>query len=832
MFLALGLAGCPGKSPPQLVLPKQPDAYDQWAQGLQQEDAFYAELQRLQRLYTAEPDLSLAAPNNYDGQYTLSSRVEEQRAGLVLTERTTKQQWSLWFYDTTGAGAPKPEDTLPPPSAGPAQTSADPGRYAPDADPRALAPQRAAAPRIEILRNEPTAGGYKLELSLNGGEVAVNVTARWLQGRFLQCTRELTLGGLDQAKQADVAQTAWVLDGAWLPYRLAPGLSGPYGIVPDTQADGAWYSKLYPMEAMVPAVAAFDRTHGFMLAVTDDHPRKLDRRYELGYAIPRGHVAGMQIRVAYTMYDGTRDCFDRPWLASGLPIRDSIVLEPFALQCKSADPALVEAEAAEVVQHVADFVHAFHFVPQPPALPEPGPVVRAGQLPELAARLGQNATVADGLTQAVGPCGARLCLLDPWTAQARPAGPAPSAKPEPVSILTGIGIDDTGLSGGKPLAEEQVQRLQQLKQGGLPVLAETSLHNIPYYRHPETPNLPQMQPAWFVDDDDGQVLADRLALLKQGADCGWPETVAPNWRSPQAKAWFTRKLVEDLARYPDVAGYCLTLPGPRSDRATDGAVPSTPLTGSFEAQTALFQLHLGEAIRASRSDALILADTMPNLGQPAWCAALLPAVTMPPVASSGAGTAIQPQPTQRLATFLLNRVFEVQPYLSAASSPEPQDPASSTLAAAVMRAVGAPNGMLFEPGSACAGFPAYALHQAELFNCCGELRVLYSEPAQNAYTGGNERPAQRTKQIAVLPADWAGAHAVWVCFAGIGGTMRIDNYNYLSVSWEGGGWTDKLPTGYWEIEHPSKGAKIEPGDAVLILFKPMAPLPSAGKPIG
>lgn len=198
-------------------------------------------------------------------------------------------------------------------------------------------------------------------------------------------------------------------------------------------------------------------------------------------------------------------------------------------------------------------------------------------------------------------------------------------------------------------------------------------------------------------------------------------------------------------------------------------------------------------------------------------------------------------PTQRLSTFLLNRIFGLQPYLTAESDFSNADFLDTTIAQTVMRTVGTPNGVLLDPAAAAGiwsdptaapGFPTFATHQYELQAASGELRVVYSDPAKNAYTGGDERPAVCTKQIAILPGNWTGAQAVWVCFQGIGGSLRVDKYNYLSISWEGGGWTGKLPTGYWEIEHPSKGAKIEPGDAVLIQLKPISPMFTPGKPVG
>lgn len=785
----LALPGCPG-SKPQLILPQQPDQYDQWAQGLQQEGAFYAELQRLQRLYSDAPDLALAAPQAFDGEYMLKSRIEQQRAGLILTDRKTDEQWTLWFFDAAGKGAPK----------------------------------------IETIRDEASAGGYSIELSLDGGAASVSIVARWVQGRYLQCTRELTLSGLDQAQQAEPAFTTWALDGAWLPYRMAPGLSGPYGVVPDREADGAWHSRVYPVEAMVPAVAAYDRTHGFMLAVSDDHPRKLDRRYDLGFAIPKGLAPGEQIRCTYTTYDGTRDTFDRPWLASGLSIRDSIVLEPLKLACKSADPTLVEAESAEVIQHVADFVHAYHFVPKPPKLPEPGGIVRVGQLPDLAAKLGQGATLADGIMQAAGPCGAKLCLMYSLAAANEEERTHKGAAGlEQLPLLAGIGIDTSGLTGGKGLKSEQIQLLQQLKQGGLPALVETNIQAIRFSKNMDT-DLLHLRPDWFVDIH-GWVLADRLASLKAGNDCGWPLAVQPNWHNLQALAWVTRKITDDLARYPDVAGYLIKAPEPTLYDLHMAQELKSPLIGSYDAQNAVFQLHLGEVVRAVRNDAWLLSSAIPNLGAPSWCGVVLPSNSAHADSFGLDGHPASISQTQRLSTFLLNRVFNTQPYLDNKFEYLDFDPEPFDFASLVLRTAGTPNGLLLQP-TAAAGFPAFATHQIELQAASGELRVVYSDPEKNAYTGGAERPAECSKQIAILPGNWTGAQSVWVGFHGIGGSLRVDKYNYLSISWEGGGWTGKLPTGYWEIEHPSKGAKIEPGDAVLIMLKPIAPMITPGKPVG
>jgi hypothetical protein len=825
-FISVGAAilfvigGCPAAKP-QLALPAQPDQYDTWAQGLQLEDPFYAELQRLQRLYTTEPDLAQATPKGYDGQYTLKSRIDGNRAGLVLTDRFTNEQWTLWFLDSTSPGAAAEAGTSPRNAPDDVKTVPDEPPAAPGAEakPTASSPAASDVAKIEVMRDEATAGGYTMELSLDQGEVTVTIVARWVQGRYLQCTRELTLGGMDQSKQAEQGLAEWTLEGQWLPYRLAPGLAGPYGIVPDTEADGAWWKRVYPVEAMVPAVAAYDRTHGFMLAVSDDHPRKLDRSYDLGYAIPKGKAPGAQLRLAYSSYDGTRDVFDRPWLASGLPIRDSIVLEPLELTSKTADETLVEAESAEVIQHVADFVHAYHFVPKPPALPGPGAIVRASQLPDLASALQQGNTMAEGITQAAGPIGAKLCLWNAITAlpaQAAQQKAGAQAAPEP--LLQGIGIDDTGLARAKGLSQEQMQLLQQLKQGGLPVLAETSLRDFPFQKN--LVGFPQLQPGWFVDES-GMVLADRLASLKSGNDRGYPEVLEPNWRNAQALAWFTRKLTDDLARYPDVGGYLVQLP--QRQYSPGWATPAMPLTGSYEAQNAVFQLHLGEAVRAARHDAWLLSDSMPSLGSPSWCGVMVPGSVSLLSRQTKEPRSSFLVPTQRLATFLLNRVFGVDPYIL----PE------QALGSGVLRCVGSVNGYVLDCSlSAIAGFAPFTTHQLELSSAAGELRVLYCDAAVNGYTGGVERPAGFTKQVAVLPGRWEGATSIWVVFEGIGGSITVDKYNTITVKWDTGSWSGKLPVGYWEIIHPTKGLAIQPGDAVLILKKPIAPDSSPDSPLG
>jgi hypothetical protein len=784
-------AGCPAARKAELLLPKAPDAFDAFGAKLRDEDAFYAELKRLQGLYAGPADLALAAPAAMDGEYTLKSRIEVTRAGLTLVHRTSGEEWTLWFVQ----------------------------------------PEGQAPPKIETVRDEASAGGYMIELALGGGALSISVVACWVQGRYLQLTRELTLGGLDLQEQAGAGFTSWSLEGPWLPYRMAPGLSGPYGVVPDDEADGAWHQRAYPAEAMVPGLAAFDRARGFLLAVADDHPRKLDRRYELSYAIPFDHVRGEQLRLSYITYDPVHDLYGHPYLASGLPVRDSIVLEPFTLQTKSEDPTQVETETAEVITHLADFVHAYHFVPKPPAQPEPGAataledLVRgvaqegAGPAPgQAGASSGDQPSEAfsETLRVASGPWGAKLCIA--------------VLADQAVSTAGAVGVDGEGVSTSAGLDEQQLQQVAAARAGGLSVLAQCSIA------------------AWPGDSVFAQVQPGWLAVTTRGTPYGKdaPDALHPlDIRNPQVAAWIPRKLAGDLQRYPDIAGYVLD---PRSVcDVTEQAAAQGPFRVSYDAAAAALQLYSAEVLgqldrlapaaeprkghrpeteqQEPPAEVLLAQGSLPNLACPAHAGVLLlQPHTLTTKAGDTAAAAGCVAPSSRLAAFVLSEVFGVQPHLAAGGS----------LAATALSAAGTCSGVMLGGSLASyAGFNAFAEHQPEFLAATSELRVIFSDPPASSYTGGGERPASCTKLIAVLPGNWDGAQAVWVLFLGVSGRLSVDVRNNLTIAWgDGQSWTAKLPVGYWVIMHPSKGTAVKAGDTALVRLKPIAPQDMPGSDLG
>jgi hypothetical protein len=118
------------------------------------------------------------------------------------------------------------------------------------------------------------------------------------------------------------------------------------------------------------------------------------------------------------------------------------------------------------------------------------------------------------------------------------------------------------------------------------------------------------------------------------------------------------------------------------------------------------------------------------------------------------------------------------------------------------------------------GFQGWAENQRDLRAAGGEVNVLYSQPEKAGYTLQGERPAQYDQLIAVQPATFSGAQSVWVTFHGIGGSVDIDSSNLLTVKWEGGTWTKKLPGGVWQVLHPAAGA-VKPNDVVLVKHMPL-----------
>ncbi|MCB1188157.1 hypothetical protein KDL29_13410 [bacterium] len=322
LVACLALAGCPGKDGGNTG--KAPSGkYAEYSLKLRDATAFETELKRLQEHFAGDGSAGAVTSGSAQLNYKLGQRVREDGIAVVMRDNTTDEELVLWVWrDSTG---------------------------------------KQAAPQL-VNQQELGGGGMSLQYQLDGG-VFLALSLRWVQDRYLEVKRNYEAGGLDAELPMGSDYTAWTLELPPLPYRLAAGASGPFGVLEEAQADGAWHSANYPGELMLPALAAYDQSRGVLLAISDEHPRRMDREYHCGWRLANGmdgNDGNRQLGIDYTVFNTTVDGFTEPLLISGLPQRDSVVLEAFNLQPTTMEDSFVAGTTQQVADRMSDFVAAFH----------------------------------------------------------------------------------------------------------------------------------------------------------------------------------------------------------------------------------------------------------------------------------------------------------------------------------------------------------------------------------------------------------------------------------------------------------------------------------------
>jgi hypothetical protein len=734
--------GCPGHpGDGQLQQSGGRDHYDELAAVLQDQDQFGKALAKLQAEYIDPPDTANGSPGGGDAQFGLSSRVEADRAGIVLHDRYNDRDYVLWGFE--------------------------------------LDPQEAGKDKLKVTADSSEGGGVRLEFQARQTTLSVKLLARWVDGRFLQVSREILLGGLDMTYDLPESGHRWRFDGPWLPYRMVPGELGPYGVVQDPQASGNWQTATYPFASMAPAVAAFDKKHGFLLASTDKAARDLSRVYDLAWRVDPKYGSGEQLGITYRYYDGVQDRFADPYLVSGLPIRDSIVLEPFEINAQSIDHTQVEAETREVIARLGELSRCFWFVPKP------RPEVPPGSAVALQEWVNDPTKLPDMQRRAVGK----------WEAQLNEAL-LPDGRLGPTGA-TGIAARDLGGAG---LAPQGVDVLKQLNAAGLPTLQYAD----PLHLTSGSPYSKLVEP-WLERGADKQPLT---------RDAGHPAQLKLDVRLPAAAAWLLRKTVEDFKAAPEARGYAL-------DGLVYAEQPSPSPAGdarlvSYPAAAALVMLQAAAELRTARADALLTGAGGLSLAQPAFCDVYANGDGAFG-RSFGSGEPGSPEPALVLSNRLSNdvcvQVFGVHPWLTFGGRSF-----SGQVLATTPQVGGHAITRSFDDQE---GFQAWSENLKGLRKTGGEVQILYAQPELAGYGTEAERPASFDKLITVQPAILSG-QTVWVTFHGTGGSVAIDEYNNLTVSWEGGEWTGRLPGGIWKVDHPNP-ATVSPDDTVLIRQTPLTP---------
>jgi hypothetical protein len=232
---------------------------------------------------------------------------------------------------------------------------------------------------------------------------------------------------------------------------------------------------------------------------------------------------------------------------------------------------------------------------------------------------------------------------------------------------------------------------------------------------------------------------------------------------------------------------------------------------SQQAATAQLALALVETAGAAREDARIVFNGGLNLCMPPLADGYINSVQCSRQQESGIAFTLN----ARFMNHVYSQVFDVQPLVDC----------GTTLAEQVLVSTARVKGhFIHQSMEQYAGFGPFALNQGELRRSGGDLLVLHTLPAECGYSQAGDIPAEFSEMVAIVPADWEYAGAIWIAFLGVGGSVALDNYNNLSIGWGDPVqyWEGRLPPGVWSIDHPFPD-DVASGDVVVVIKKPFAP---------
>lgn len=361
IIATLLLAACPqtDRSPGAGTAPPA-GRYAEYASVLGRQADFEDELKRLQALYSTEPNPAAVSAGTAQLNYKLGTRVHPDGIAIVIRDNASRAEQVLWVWQDSAGSQSAPQ----------------------------------------LVDQQEQSGGMSMEYQLDN-EIFLGISMRWVQDRYLEVKRTLTAGGLDLQFECSSGMTSWTLETARMPYRLLPAVNGPFGVVPDAQADDAWHGAAYPGELMLPALVAYDQSEGILLAIADEHPRRLDRSYACAWRMPEpaaDAAAGAdQLRIDYKIYDNTIDGWSSPILFSGLPLRDSVVLEPFSLAATDAEDSFVAGTTQQVAGRISEYTRAFQAIYPQRQAAEPYSILALDELGNDAAALSEILRLKSGL---------------------------------------------------------------------------------------------------------------------------------------------------------------------------------------------------------------------------------------------------------------------------------------------------------------------------------------------------------------------------------------------------------------------------------------------------
>ena len=695
-----------------------PDKYDHYASLVGNLNGAEDELKRLQGQVTTpiQPGGQAKPP-----QYNIAIESTSDGIALVFAGSVSKDTWRLTVWNN------------------------EPSRQQP----------------ATVIRDERGPNGHNFEAAINSA-LTINLNLSWLQDGGVLVRRTFLLGGLENTHNLHENACDWVFSGPWLPYRLIPQPTGPWGVAPG--ADGKWHSAEYPRDCWLPAAAAFDQRGGWLLGVADEHARKVDRSFEQAWRINPDYLHGDLLRIRTRFYDATRNGYSPGSLASGLELRDALVLQPLVFTRVSLDSASTEAQCTRIIDAMGRFVREYHYSPESPVTPVAGNLVSMQSLmgidgsEEQTQAFSRFATLADVKYASIGEVGQADKALDDSL----------------LKVLESLGI--TAVVDAR---------------------TNTSLNQL------VEPRNPKQAAEWMrALVGDGDSLAGDSANSGAGT-----YDIAP---SAEVR----------IGTYWDLSGVFSAMTDVFQSSRTQNVqrLQATGFPMSPYLAQAVLSLYAAEQYQERAPDAALLIGGYPVLCLPAFADGYVAVGDLFKSRDNSASPARLNPFAARLSNRLAAKVFGANVI---AASPD------DTLAGLVLAADGRQAGLYFSPGlEEYAGFEVLSRNTARLKQWDHELQFVYSNPISSTYSLEGERPAACDAMIGLVPADLGNAETIWVVFSRIGGSVTVDYRNNLYINWQEDGeesaWTERLPMGFWIIDHPSPDA-VSAGDVVVIRKETMSP---------
>jgi hypothetical protein len=288
-----------------------------------------------------------------------------------------------------------------------------------------------------------------------------------------------------------------------------------------------------------------------------------------------------------------------------------------------------------------------------------------------------------------------------------------------------------------------------------------------------------------------------------------------NLRGGDAASWVVRTAARRSTQMPYVSLYWpdyLAQEGGNLDTAflhsgSFVAQPDEqgPFYASYDAAVCATELRTALAVKAADPEVPLLMIGLPRACRPPFGDAVLPQLEMWDRVTSMPSTG---NTQSRLAILAMNSLFGVRPFVGL----EELSPASLILALE-----SGTGGLVFnEPMADSSGFPSLVKNIDSALASAGTMKVLHEGWLNQRPSGGSSDAfGVGPLMIAMLPAEPSGDNAVFIGFLGVSGSVSIDPYNIMTVSWDGGSEMLQLPPGIWQVQNPDP-ANIASGDVAVV----------------